>query len=92
MSDPTLGVKLPMTNEPAQRPLRRDAGEWGEFSERLGYDSVWVSEGWGADVFVTMTEIARETTEIDVCSAVANVFSRSPTVLAMAATSIDRLS
>jgi len=92
MTDPTLGIKLPMTNEPAQRSLRRSAGEWGQLAEDLGYDSVWVSEGWGADVFVTMSELACETTEIGVCSGIANVFSRSPAVLAMAATSIDRLS
>lgn len=92
MAEPTLGVKLPMTDEPAQQALRKSAGDWGRFAERHGFDSVWASEGWGADVFVTLSEIVCQTNEIKVGSAIANVYSRSPAVLAMAATSLDRLS
>lgn len=87
-----VGVKLPMTDEPAQWPLRRSAGEWGSFVESLGYHSIWASEGWGADVFVTLTEIACRTDDIQIGSAIANVFSRSPAVLAMASSSLDRIS
>lgn len=92
MTEPTVGLKLPMTDESAQRPLPRDGDGWGQVAERLGYDSVWVSEGWGADVFVTLTEMAYRTDDIGLGSAVASVFSRSPAVLAMAATSLDRVS
>lgn len=92
MDSPVVAVKLPMTNEPSQKPLHRTAADWGTFVEDLGYDSIWVSEGWGSDVFVTLTEIACATEEIGVGSAIANVFSRSPAVLAMASSSIDRIS
>lgn len=59
-------------------------------AERLGYGSVWLPELWGSDAFVQLGVIARETEEIHLGTAIANVFSRSPAVLAMAAATVDR--
>ena len=61
-----------------------------ERAESLGYGSVWVPELWGADAFVQLGAVAAATDEVRVGSAIANVFSRSPAVLAMAAATVDR--
>ncbi|WP_224270300.1 LLM class flavin-dependent oxidoreductase [Haloprofundus salinisoli] len=62
-----------------------------ERAEELGYDAVWVSELWGTDVFVQLAELAMRTETIGLGTAIVNVFSRSPAVIAMAAASVDRL-
>ncbi|WP_435194812.1 LLM class flavin-dependent oxidoreductase [Natronomonas sp. EA1] len=58
-------------------------------AEELGYESAWLGELWGTSSVVTLTRIAERTNEIDVGSAILNVFSRTPAVLAMTAASID---
>ncbi|MFD1587326.1 LLM class flavin-dependent oxidoreductase [Halorientalis brevis] len=59
-------------------------------AEELGYDSVWMPELWGSDAFVQLGVLARETEEVGLGTAIANVFSRSPAVVAMAAATVDR--
>lgn len=61
-------------------------------AEELGYDSAWATELWGASGVVTLTEIATKTEEIGLGSAILNVFSRSPAVLAMTAASLQEVS
>lgn len=58
-------------------------------AEDLGYDSIWLPELWGSDAFVQLGVLARETESITLGTAIANVFSRSPGVLAMAAATVD---
>lgn len=64
--------------------------EWGRRAERLGYDAVWIGEGWDHDVFVKLTELAAATETVTLGSGIANVYTRTPTVLAMAAASLQR--
>jgi 5,10-methylenetetrahydromethanopterin reductase len=59
-------------------------------AESLGYGSVWMPELWGSDAFVQLGVVARETDDVRLGTAIANVFSRSPAVLAMAAATVDR--
>jgi 5,10-methylenetetrahydromethanopterin reductase len=59
-------------------------------AEQLGYGSAWLPELWGSEAFVQLGIIARETDSIRLGPAIANVFSRSPAVLAMAAATVDR--
>jgi len=59
-------------------------------AEDIGYGSVWMPELWGSDAFVQLGVVARETDDITLGTAIANVFSRSPAVLAMAAATVDR--
>jgi 5,10-methylenetetrahydromethanopterin reductase len=61
-------------------------------AESLGYGSVWMPELWGSDAFVQLGILAHETDEIRLGTAIANVFSRSPAVLAMAAATVDNYS
>jgi 5,10-methylenetetrahydromethanopterin reductase len=59
-------------------------------AEQLGYGSVWMPELWGSDAFVQLSAVAEATETVQLGTAIANVFSRSPAVLAMAAATVDR--
>ncbi|WP_336359223.1 LLM class flavin-dependent oxidoreductase [Haladaptatus sp. ZSTT2] len=61
-------------------------------AEDLGYGSVWLGELWGSDSTIQLTAIAGETENIEIGTAILNVFSRSPAVLAMTAATLDRVS
>lgn len=85
MSSPPVGLLLPDTEDTT-------AVKYARRAEELGYDSVWMVELWGANAFVELTQIATQTTSIEVGTAIANVFSRSPAVLAMSAASLHQIS
>jgi alkanesulfonate monooxygenase SsuD/methylene tetrahydromethanopterin reductase-like flavin-dependent oxidoreductase (luciferase family) len=65
-----------------------DAVDVAVRAEALGYDSVWLPELWGEAAPVTATAIAENTDDLVVGSAIMNVFSRSPAVLAMTAVTL----
>jgi len=67
-------------------------GDFGERAERLGYDSVWSPELWGRSGIVHLSDIAVRTSEIDIGTAIVNVFSRTPAVLAMDTASLQEIS
>ncbi|EMA42328.1 LLM class flavin-dependent oxidoreductase [Halobiforma nitratireducens] len=66
--------------------------ERGVRAEELGYDSLWLGELWGESAVVQLAELATRTDEIALGSAILNVYSRSPAVLAMTAASLERAS
>ncbi len=78
-----LGVLLPES-------LDEPTAEFAARVESLGYDALWVGELWGRDAFVTLAEAACAGADLALGTAVANVYSRSPAVLAGAAASLDR--
>ncbi|MFB6222438.1 MAG: LLM class flavin-dependent oxidoreductase [Haloarcula sp.] len=80
-----LGVVMPRVEDYSTIDLAVEA-------ERHGYDSVWLNELWGASAVVELTDIATRTDDIEIGTAILNVFSRSPAVLAMTATTLDRVS
>ncbi|HEX8995573.1 MAG TPA: LLM class flavin-dependent oxidoreductase [Ktedonobacterales bacterium] len=73
-------------------------GEWDAIVEhiraadRLGYDSVWLGEAWGYELFTSLADLVRETSRIKLGAGVANVFSRSPAVIASTAATLDERS
>jgi 5,10-methylenetetrahydromethanopterin reductase len=69
-----------------------DATDLAVRAEDLGYDGIWLGELWGASSVVQLTDIANHTTDVELGTAIVNVFSRSPAVLAMTAASLDRVS
>lgn len=79
------GVLLPVDD-------RVDSTDIATTAESLGYDAVWTPELWGTHAFVRLTEIALATDDINLGTAIVNVFSRSAAVLAMAADSLSRVS
>lgn len=63
-----------------------------QLADELGYDSFWVPEAWGYEVFSLLTEMACHTKRIKLGTGIANVFSRSPGLLAMSAATVDDVS
>jgi F420-dependent oxidoreductase-like protein len=61
-------------------------------ADRLGYDSFWLPEVWGYEVFSLLTEIALRTKRIKLGTGIVNVFSRSPGLIAMQAATLDEIS
>ena len=61
-------------------------------AEELGYSSVSIPESFGRDGFTLCDRLLAATENIQVCLALANVFSRSPAVLAQTAATLDELS
>src|SRR5262249_17710967 len=63
-----------------------------QLADELGYDSFWVPEAWGYESFTLLTEMAIATKHIRLGTGIANVFSRSPGLIAMSAATLDEIS
>lgn len=63
-----------------------------QLADDLGYDSFWLPEAWGYEIFTLLTEMALKTKRIKLGTGIVNVFSRSPGLLAMSAATIDEIS
>jgi alkanesulfonate monooxygenase SsuD/methylene tetrahydromethanopterin reductase-like flavin-dependent oxidoreductase (luciferase family) len=61
-------------------------------AEELSYDGFWLGELWGSSSVVPLTAIATETKNLELGTAILNVFSRTPAVLAMTAATLDDIS
>ncbi len=60
-------------------------------AEQNGFDSVWLTESWGLDAIALLAHLGARTRSIRLGTAIVNVFSRSPALLAMAATTLNDL-
>jgi alkanesulfonate monooxygenase SsuD/methylene tetrahydromethanopterin reductase-like flavin-dependent oxidoreductase (luciferase family) len=63
-----------------------------QLADELGYDSFWLPEAWGYEIFTLLTEMALKTKRIKLGTGIVNVFSRSPGLLAMSAATVDEIS
>lgn len=63
-----------------------------QLADELGYDSFWLPEAWGYEVFTLLTEMAKVTKNIKLGTGIINVFSRSPGLIAMSAATVDEIS
>ncbi len=63
-----------------------------QLADDLGYDSFWLPEAWGYEVFTLLTELACNTKRIKLGTGIINVFSRSPGLIAMTAATVDEIS
>lgn len=61
-------------------------------ADTLGYDSVWLGEAWGYELFTSLADLVRETKRMKLGAGVANIFSRSPAVIAATAATLDERS
>lgn len=84
-----LGLQVGFTGG---REERLDVVERVKIAEDLGVESVWVAEAWGRDAFSILTQLALSTSKIQLGTAIVNVFSRTPAVLAMTFGTLDDLS
>ncbi len=73
-------------------------GPWEEVIEKvkiadeLGFDSIWLGESWGYELFTSMADLVRVTKRIKIGAGIANIYSRSPAVLASTAATLDERS
>lgn len=68
-------------------PAGHDPLEYADLAASLGYDRFYTGELWGSDAFV---ELARAgAVDVDLGTAIANVFSRTPATLAQAAATLQ---
>ena len=58
--------------------------------ESLGYNSLWTGELWGQDAFIALTRAAEHTDDLDLGTAIVNVYGRSPATLAQAAATLAK--
>jgi F420-dependent oxidoreductase-like protein len=63
-----------------------------QLADRLGFDSVWVSETWGQDAVALLAHLAAVTQRIALGTAVLEVPARQPTAVAAAAATLTTLS
>ena len=61
-------------------------------AERLGYDSVWTSESYGADAVTTAAWILARTERVKVGTSIMQMTARAPTMTAMTAMSLQAMS
>ena len=73
-------------------PLHRDGVELVRQAEKLGVDSVWVPEFWGADALTPLAHLAGLTSTIRLGTAIVQLGARTPAMLAMSSLSMQALS
>lgn len=85
----TVGLVLPddLGNFPLEDTIR-----FAQLADRHGFHSVWKQEASGSNGPMVLTAAARETDDVRLGTGVANVFSRTPTLLGMSAATLDRVS
>jgi F420-dependent oxidoreductase-like protein len=84
-----IGLQIGFAGSPTER---EDIVKRVQVAEDLGVESVWVAEAWGRDAFSILTQLALATKKIQLGTAIVNVFSRTPGVLAMTFGTLDELS
>jgi F420-dependent oxidoreductase-like protein len=58
---------------------------------RLGFDSVWTAEAYGADAITPLAFLAAQTSRIRLGTAIVQISARTPTATAMAMATLDAL-
>ena len=73
-------------------------GPWNEVIEKvkiadeLGYDCIWLAESWGYELFTSMADLVRLTKRIKIGAGIANIYSRTPALLASTVATLDERS
>jgi F420-dependent oxidoreductase-like protein len=86
---PRIGLVADNPNFPAEW---EQVVEKVKLADQLGYDSIWIGEAWGYDVFNSLADLVRVTSRIKLGTGIANVFSRSPGVIASTIATLDERS
>jgi F420-dependent oxidoreductase-like protein len=61
-------------------------------ADELGYDSIWLGESWGYELFTSMADLVRATKRIKIGAGIANIYSRTPALIASTAATLDERS
>ena len=83
-----IGITVPYSGRVPVADLRRLV----EGADRLGYDAVWAPEVYGTDAFTLLADFAARTNRIRLATGIANIFARTPAMLAQTVASLDLLS
>ncbi|MFD9260801.1 LLM class F420-dependent oxidoreductase [Streptomyces sp. NPDC059538] len=83
-------MELSMMLDYAGDPRR--AADQAAALESAGLDAVWVAEAWGFDSPTIMGYLAARTERLKIGSAILNVYSRTPGLIAQTAAGLDALS
>ncbi len=70
----------------------RNAADQVVALEKAGLDTVWVAEAYGFDSPTLMGYLAAKTETVEIGSAILNVYSRTPALLAQTAAGLDNVS
>ena len=66
--------------------------ECSEILSKTNVDSIWIPETWGMENFSMLGAVSNKTTEQKIGSSIINIYSRSPSTIAMGAATADILS
>lgn len=66
--------------------------ECTEIISKTGVDTIWIPETWGMENFSMLSAVSNKTTTQKIGSSIINIYSRSPSSIAMGAATIDTLS
>ena len=72
--------------------------EWNSVMEKvkladeLGFDSIWLGESWGYELFTSMADLVRVTKRIKIGAGIANIYSRTPALIASTVATLDERS
>jgi len=69
-----------------------DVLECSEILSKTNIDTIWVPETWGMENFSMLSAVSNKTTTQKIGSSIINVYSRSPSSIAMGAATVDTLS
>ncbi len=83
-------MKLSMTITYSDDPLK--AVEKVQAMEKAGVDQVWVAEAYSFDAVSTLGFLAASTSTVELVSGILPIYSRTPTLTAMSAATLDSLS
>ena len=83
-----IGIEINYTDVQNREDNVRLARE----AEDLGYDCIWCSEVYTYDAFTTLTHLACNTSTIKVGTNIAQIYGRTPSMLATTSASLDQLS
>ncbi|HEU5228912.1 MAG TPA: LLM class flavin-dependent oxidoreductase [Ktedonobacteraceae bacterium] len=73
-------------------------GEWNaviekvKIADELGFDSIWLGESWGYELFTSMADLVNATRRIKIGAGIANIYSRTPALLASTVATLDERS
>src|SRR5712692_7560361 len=63
-----------------------------KIADELGYDAIWLGESWGYELFTSMADLVRATKRIKIGAGIANIYSRTPALIASTVATLDERS
>ncbi len=70
----------------------KDILAYGRVAEKLGYDGFWLTEESGKEAFSVLSLLSKATRKIRIGTGIVNIYSRTPTLLAMSTSTLDEIS